>query len=396
MERWELDARGAYNLKPYVNSRWPMVESLGEAKDVREILPELARRMGGDMAEQWFAQHSQEEYMQEWTRHVPYDSERYANALEFLRNEGAYEDPDEAPYFAPYLRPLGPEELDGATTDEATGILTKDGRGIGILHRGRPVVGFKTPSRKFEVVSEFVSKTARNEDTSELTRVANSKGKNRAAHHAGHEYELSPWPIWMPVREHESLADDQLIMTSFKWCVHNHGRTANLKWCSEIVHSNPAWLHPDTALRFGLKSGDWVEITGYRSRAVDESLPSLGLGAGPIARKLRLPVVVTRGVHPDAIAISNSLGHFEYTSVARAEAGRPEGSALVGSDPDALRDEDWERNMWWQDTSKGDPKRWRSNTGNGWAQNHVLPIAPDFISGQQAFNDTVVRVVKIT
>lgn len=31
-----------------------------------------------------------------------------------------------------------------------------------------------------------------------------------------------------------------------------------------------------------------------------------------------------------------------------------------------------------------------------WAQNHVLPISPDFISGQQAFNSTVVRIRKLT
>ena len=31
MERWDLDARGSYNLRPYVGLRTPMVEPLGEA-----------------------------------------------------------------------------------------------------------------------------------------------------------------------------------------------------------------------------------------------------------------------------------------------------------------------------------------------------------------------------
>ena len=61
-----------------------------------------------------------------------------------------------------------------------------------------------------------------------------------------------------------------------------------------------------------------------------------------------------------------------------------------------MRDADWERNMWWEDRSGGDPKKWEQNTGNGWAQNNVLPISPDPISGQQAFNSTVVRVTKVT
>ncbi len=192
LERWELDARGAYNLKPYVGVRWPIGPALGEAKDLREILPELARRMGGDMAEQWFARHDQAEYMAEWSKAIPYDPKKYSSPLEFLRAEGSFEDPDERPYFEPYLQPLTPEELAGSTTDEDSGIITKDGKGIGILVDGVAVRGFKTPSRKFEVYSEFVVKTGRNEDTSELTRIANSKGKNRAPSHRGHEYELSP------------------------------------------------------------------------------------------------------------------------------------------------------------------------------------------------------------
>jgi anaerobic selenocysteine-containing dehydrogenase len=396
LERWELDARGAYNLKPYVNVRWPVAEPLGEAKDLREILPELARRMGGDMAEQWFARHTQEDYLREWSKDIPFDPKKYADPLEFLRAEGAYEDPDQRPYFEPYLEPLSDDDLVGAEVDAGTGVITKDGKGIGILVNEQAVRGFRTPSRKFEVYSEFVVKTARNEDTAELTARANSKGKNRASHHAGHEYELSPWPAFERPEEHRELDDDQLVMTSFKWCVHNHGRTANLKWCSEIVHSNPAWLHPDTAARFGLKNGDWIEVTGHRSTALHKAMPGLELGDGEIERKLQLPIVVTKGVHPDAIAISNSLGHDQYTRVAQARRRVDVGSRSAGMDLEALRDQDWERNMWWQDDSGGDRTKWVRNTGNGWAQNHVLPIAPDWISGQQAFNSTVVRIRKLS
>ena len=64
-------------------------------------------------------------------------------------------------------------------------------------------------------------------------------------------------------------------------------------------------------------------------------------------------------------------------------------------DLDGLRDPDWERNMWWEDTSGGDWRKWKRNTGSGWAQNNILPIAPDYISGQQSFNDTVVTVRKL-
>ncbi len=395
MERFECDARGAYNLKPYLGVRWPMTAPLGEAKDIREILPELARRIGGGMEQYFPADLDNLRYMEEWTKNVPFDPEKYASPLEFLEAEGFYEDPDEVPYFEPYKRPLSAEQLAGSEIDEATGIITKDGKGIGIMQDGQAVRGFLTPSRKLEVHSEFVQRTARNQDTSELTRIANSKGRNRAEHHHGHEYEIDPWPTYMPIAEHQDLEEDQLIMTSFKWNVHNHGRTANLKWCAEIVHSNPAWIHPETAERFGLVSGDWIELTGRRSKSVHEAMPSLKLGTDELEAKLELPVVVTRGVHPRAIAISNSLGHQEYTAVARAERKSSSGSETAGMDQAGLRDADWERNMWWEDRSGGDHSAWRRNTGAGWAQNHVLPISPDFISGQQAFNDTVVRIRKL-
>lgn len=396
MERWDVDARGAYNLKPYLSMRRPMVEGLGESKDVREIFAELAHRIGPDMA-QWYPEKTDiRAYMEKHTKNVPYDESKYDSPMAFLEAEGAYEDPAQKPYFAPYLEPLSADEMAGSETDPETGIITKAGKGIGILHKGAPVRGFKTPSRKLEVKSDFVPMLGRNEDVSKLAALANSKGKNRPAYHKGHEYDLPAWPCWTQVEEHVGMADNELVMTSFKWNVHNHGRTANLKWCSEIVHSNPAWLHPETAAKFGVKDGDFVRLKAWRSKHIDNMAPKLGLGQGEVDGELELPVYVTKAVHPKAIAISNSLGHFAYTSVAQAKRSRDLGEETEGYENQALRDADWERNMWWEDQSGGDPKKWEQNTGNGWAQNNVLPISPDPISGQQAFNSTVVRVTKVT
>jgi len=396
LERWDVDARGAYNLKPYIGLRQPLVPALGEAKDVREIFPAIAQRVGGEMAK-LYPPMPVEEYIAEWVKNVPFDPAQDTSALAHLQRVGAYEAPDYRPYYLPFLEPLGAADLAGSKTDGATGIITKDGKGLGIMCNGLAVVGFKTPSRKLEVRSEFVRRTGRNEDTSDLVAISGSKAKNRAAHHKGHEYDLSPWPKYVPIEEHGEMGDDQLVMTSFKWCVHNHGRTANLKWLSEIVHSNPAWIHPDTAKRFGLANGDFVELTGYRSLTLAKATPGLGLGSGALERKLQLPVWITPGVHPRAIAISNSLGHWEYTNVAKAVKGtRGVGERAEGMNMAAYRDPDWERNMWWEDQSSGDPQRWVKNRGNGWAQNHVLPIMADHVSGQQAFNSTVVSVRKVT
>ena len=208
-------------------------------------------------------------------------------------------------------------------------------------------------------------------------------------------------PTWFQPQEHLALAEDDLVMTSFKWNVHNHGRTMNLKWLAEIVHSNPAWINPQTAARYGLDDGDWIELTSYYSSELEQQSPHLQRDERPkqngrrVVSTMRVPIVTMQGIHPQAIAMSNSCGHWQYTSVAQARKQPVAAGPLVGSDPPSYRDADWERNMWWEDTSDGDPASWRPNTGNGWNQNRLLPIAPDPVSGQQAYHDTVVTIRKL-
>ena len=118
-----------------------------------------------------------------------------------------------------------------------------------------------------------------------------------------------------------------------------------------------------------------------------------------IVSTMRVPIVTMPGIHPKAIAMSNSCGHWQYTNVAQAKkqpSGNGDDSHLVGADGAGYRDADWERNMWWEDESQGNPAAWQQNTGNGWNQNRLMPIAPDPITGQQAFHSTVVKVRKLS
>lgn len=398
LERWDLDARASYNLKPYVGIRTPMVKPLGESKDVREFFPELAKRIGGGM-EQWYKEDVRE-YMEQWASTVPENPATGRQGLERLLDEGAWE-AEREPFYEPYNQPVSDQEMAGATVG-VDGVIVKDGVGIGIMMNGNPVRGFKTPSRKFEIRSAFVQKIGRNEDCSELIAKSGvTKTKNRPTNHKGHEVEIDPMPNWFQPAEHRSLADDEFVMTSFKWNVHNHGRTMNLKWLAEIVHSNPAWLNPATAKRLGLQDGDWVELTSYYSPELEKRSPHLGRndlkedGGRKKISTMRVPIVTMQGIHPKAIAMSNSCGHTQCTSVAQARKQPSETGPLVGSDAETYRDADWERNMWWQDDSGGDISKWRPNTGNGWNQNKLMPIAPDPVSGQQSFHDTVVLLRKI-
>jgi anaerobic selenocysteine-containing dehydrogenase len=254
-----------------------MVEPLGEARDIREIFPELARRIGGGMEKEWFASHTVEEYMAEWTRNVPFDEKKYKSPMDMLADVGAFEDPDEPAYYAPYLKPLSEEQMKGAVVDPKTGIITRDGKGIGIMHWGKPVVGFKTPSRRFEVRSDFLVKVAKNEDATELIDLANSRERNRPEHHAPYNYDLDPWPRYMQIVEHAELEDDQLIMTFFKWCVHNHGRTAR---------SSSPTLRGSTPRR--RRSSACPTATGSRSPPTDPN-PSTGTCRGSSSARASWP-----------------------------------------------------------------------------------------------------------
>ncbi len=403
LERWDLDARGSYNLKPYVGIRMPMVKPLGESRDVRDFFPELARRIGGGM-EKWYEYGSTEDYMREWAKNIPKNEDTGLEGLDRLMEEGAWEDPSRDAFYEPYNRTIAEEALEGTDTDEKTGIVTRDGKGIGIRQSdGRVVRGFATPSRKFEIRSLFVSQIGKNQDCSDLIQLSGvTKTKNRPQQHKGFDVDVDSMPIWLQPEEHRELADDELIMTSFKWNVHNHGRTMNLKWLAEIVHSNPAWLNPKTAAAYDLKDGDWIELTSYFSKMLEKSSPNLKHGERDetgriVVSKMRVPVVTMQGIHPSAIAMSNSCGHWQYSNVAKGvrETSSADNTHLAGSDGKTYRDPDWERNMWWEDQSNGDPDKWVPNSGNGWNQNKLMPIAPDPITGQQAFHSTVVRIRKI-
>ena len=400
MERWDLDARGSYNLRPYVGLRTPMVEPLGESKDVREFFPELAKRIGGGM-EKAYEYGSLEDYMEEWASNVGENSETGKSGLDRLMDEGVWEDESRDPFYEPYNHEIPAEDLAGSTVDEQTQVIFKDGKGIGIMFDGKPIRGFKTPSRKFEIRSLFVNKIGKNEDCTDLIAASGSKAKNRPKQHEGNDVEIDEMPIWFQPSEHKELLDNELIMTSFKWNVHNHGRTMNLKWLAEIVHSNPAWLNPETASLMGLEDGDWIELTSYYSKTLAEKSPHLKRDDLPIVNgrqvvsTMQVPIVTMAGIHPKVIAMSNSCGHWEYTNVAKAIKGTPDPDAIPGSDPETYRDADWERNMWWEDQSNGDITKWKQNTGNGWNQNKLLPISPDPITGQQSFHDTVVSIKKI-
>lgn len=375
LERWDIDSRPPQHLVDYVGLRQPVVQPLGESKDTREIFPELARRIGGGM-EEYYPWKSTEEYLEEYFRPIP-------GGLSYMRKHGAWQDPKKRPNYRPYAVQLSAKELEGTVTDPVTGIISKPaaatavsapplppttggepdsaakgeaspakplvpGVPIGVVVKGVAVKGFSTPSRKLEVYSAFV------------------EGAGRAVNKT-----INPLPIYLPIPAHEGLNWDQLIMVSFKWNVHNAHRTMQSKWLQEIVHSNPAWINPATADRFGLSEGDWIELSSYRPK--NSQVPR---DDGSKVASLRTRVHLTEGIHPVVIAVSHNNGRSVGGPIA---SRRPSRGDLPGAD--AGKDPDTKRIWWAKELSV--------------PQNNLVPIYPDPTSGQQAWHDTVVQIHKV-
>lgn len=349
LERWDIDARPPQGLIDYVGLRQPVVKPLGESKDIRDIFPELARRIGGGM-EDYFPWKTTEEYMEEYYRPIP-------GGLARMRREGIYVDPAKKKNYRPYAVALSTADLAGSRVDPETQIVykgedpaTKAPIAIGIVVNGVARIGFATPSRKFEVVSKFVEEQGA------------AVGKK-----------IDPLPIYEPIPDHAAgLQPGQLIMISFKWNVHNAHRSMQSKWLQEIVHSNPAWLNPATARALGIEDGDWIEVVGHRPRT--DTVPN---GDGGDVGRLRIRAHLTEGVHPSVIAISHNAGRSTGGPVA---SRRPDPAGFAGYGP--ARDPDVERNAWWRGEISV-------------AQNGILPSYPDPRSGQQAYHDTVVSVRRL-
>lgn len=180
--------------------------------------------------------------------------------------------------------------------------------------------GFQTRSRRFEIDSGYLRERG--------------------------QFSL---PHYIPNKEHLQLAKDELILIPFSTNVMTED-LGNSKWLSEINHENAALINPRTARSLKLRHGSRVEIES-----------SVG--------KIEMKVQITNGIHPDVIAISKGLGHWEYGQIAQAKK-------FKSDDPDT-------KLLWW---GKLEP---------GKNPNILVEAIADPVGGGQAWKDTKVTVKKV-
>jgi thiosulfate reductase / polysulfide reductase chain A len=358
LERWDFQVTNAYELVPFTGIRQPVVAPLGEARSVLTIFRDLSRRVGGGM-EKYFDFADDEVFYKACMKNLPISWEE-------LKRRGIYVDPTRQKDYELYERPVPEKEMEGATVDEKTGVITREDAGkkkaIGVMIDGKAVRGFPNKSRKIEVYQDMFSKGA---------TLAGLPADDPCS---------NPLPTWFPIPSHVKLGKDELTIVTFKWNVHCQSRSNYFKYQTEIVHSNPIWMNPKTAEEYGLKDGDWVEVTVKRPKGntyrAGEAEP-----VGTIKNRVKL----VKGMSPRVLATSHHCGHTEQGVVASTRLRTPM-QGKEGMD-EKLTDRDIPNNLWWA-RSKG-------GVGNGVHPNDAFPIDPTPLTGTQNWYDNVCTIRKV-
>jgi len=174
------------------------------------------------------------------------------------------------------------------------------------------------------------------------------------------------------IRSHvhpSSLEADQVVLLStFRLPTQIHTRSANAKWLDELAHTNPVWIHPRDAARFGIaRTGDLVRVSTETGYFVAKAW-------------------LTEGIRPGVVACSHHMGRWRLDGGPRGAGGMtatvglsrsPDGWAMSrrapagpyeSADPDSQR-------IWWSDT--------------GVHQNLTFAVQPDPISGMHCWHQAV-------
>ncbi len=356
LERWDYHSTNCYGLIPYTGLRQPLAKPLGESKPITEILRDLAHRIGDGM-EKHYTYKDDESLYKDWYKNLPISWEEF-------KRRGIWQDETREKDYELYERPLTKEELEGSDyvgKKENEVIIGAKGKAIGIIKDGKPVRGFPTPNRIINVYDPIFPEAAK------AVGLPLTDGN------------ASPHPVYHQVPEHVDLPSDRYIFSTFKWNVHTQGRSGHWKYAAEIIHTNPAFMHPDTGKSLGLAEGDAVKISVYRPKGHTYKANEEGV-MGSFTNHVRF----LKGMHKKVVMCSHHVGHFEHGLVGKSDTA-PNGPS-EGMDQKALADKDLKDGVWWSKKKGG--------IGGGVHINDALPINPAPLIGGQNWYDNVCRIEK--
>ena len=263
--------------------------------------------------------------------------------LEYMRKYGAFQ--VDSPVLQKNERKLSSEETQGADTDDQTGVVTKNGKPIGIKIGRSIVQGFPTPSRLLEFYSPTMIEWG------------------------WPEYTIPGYiPSHIPSKPEDYAEDEFCLLPTFRLPTLIHTRSGSAKWLNEIAQRNPLWVHTDDAKRLGLRTGDLARVTTEIGYFVDK-------------------VWVTESIRPGVVACSHHLGRWRRKldpassrwsgSVVEIESqskGKWRMRQIAGPGPFASPDPDSSRIFWRE---------------GGVPQNLTHGVHPDPISGMHCWHQRI-------
>jgi anaerobic selenocysteine-containing dehydrogenase len=167
-----------------------------------------------------------------------------------------------------------------------------------------------------------------------------------------------------------NLAEGQVVLVpTFRLPLQVHTRSANAKWLDEIAHTNPLWMNPVDAARWGgIRTGDLVRVETELGYFV-------------------LKAWVTEGIRPGVVGCSHHMGRWKPATQTSGQgqlmatvdlehlSSRWAMRRLRGAAPYDSEDPDTRR-IWWTDV--------------GVHQNLTFGVHPDPVSGMHCWHQAVV------
>jgi anaerobic selenocysteine-containing dehydrogenase len=290
--------------------------------------------------------------------------------LQYMRKYGAFEVTRDV--YKQNEKPVAAADLAGSKV-EANGVVTKEGKAVGVMVEDKAVVGYRTPSRKLELFSKTMADWKWPEFPlpeyyrSHIHRSAQAASLGQSAEDFDAKY--------MPVVEWPKEAHGEVytLLPIFRLPNLIHTRSGNAKFLYEISHKNPLWVNPvDAGKLGGVRTGDLMKVhteIGY----------------------FVLHAWITEGLTPGVVACSHHLGRWRINKedqvermssawVDLKEVGKGQWkmrqiesvSPYESADPETKR-------VWWSDA--------------GVHQDITFPVHPDPISGMHCWHQ-MVRVEK--
>jgi len=345
LERYDFENGLSANQVAEYAIRQPVVPPQGEARDFKDVCCELAERMGMPLGFE-----SGEQFVEQACKLTP-EIKSKAGGFTGMKKKGVWHDAAAEPAYHTYRNSVAATDLTAQNVilDPASGVYW-DWNAAGVVSAGDAQrSGYRaTPGAYRGYVAQTIGDA--------VYAGFHPDGVNKSGYFELYSMPLeekgyAPLPSYIAIPEHQAMQPGELILSTFRVNVQTLSRTQNCMWLNEIDTEFGVWINPQSATEAGIGDGDRIKIKSP---------------LGEIEATAR----VTQNAVPGIIAMSSHGGRWEY---GRYASGKKAPFAIDDDVPNqALK--------WWSD-DRAHP-------------NWIIPNAPEPLSGQQRWMDTVVSVSK--